>query len=136
MTLSPPSTRLSDARGRRSSAFVRERHAPIDARGRPALDAVLPLARAADVSRDPAPFDRARAAVTPASALAAWRWLIARARIAAGEAARAGGLPAQGARRGGTAASGGPAGEAPGPRAGPRSRRRHRLPMGRLSVSV
>jgi hypothetical protein len=34
---SPPSTRPSDARGRRSSAFVRERHAPIDARGRPAL---------------------------------------------------------------------------------------------------
>ena len=33
------------ARGRRSSAFVRERHAPIDARSRPALDAVLPLAR-------------------------------------------------------------------------------------------
>src|SRR6266550_3873889 len=28
--LSPPSTRPSDARGRRSSAFVRERHAPID----------------------------------------------------------------------------------------------------------
>src|SRR6516164_10001550 len=28
---SPPSTRPSDARGRRSSAFVRERHAPIDA---------------------------------------------------------------------------------------------------------
>src|SRR5438046_3520954 len=27
---SPPSTRPSDARGRRSSAFVRERHAPID----------------------------------------------------------------------------------------------------------
>jgi hypothetical protein len=34
---SPPSTRPSDARGRRSSAFVRERHAPIDARSRPAL---------------------------------------------------------------------------------------------------
>src|SRR5256885_3966878 len=34
---SPPSTRPSDAGGRRSSAFVRERHAPIDARGRPAL---------------------------------------------------------------------------------------------------
>jgi hypothetical protein len=34
---SPPSTRPSDARGRRSSAFVRERHAPIDARRRPAL---------------------------------------------------------------------------------------------------
>src|SRR6266513_2462820 len=34
---SPPSTGPSDARGRRSSAFVRERHAPIDARGRPAL---------------------------------------------------------------------------------------------------
>src|ERR1700757_4670564 len=33
---SPPSTGPSDARGRRSSAFVRERHAPIDARGRPA----------------------------------------------------------------------------------------------------
>src|SRR5689334_11682797 len=31
MTLSPPSTRPSDARARRSSAFVRERHAPIDA---------------------------------------------------------------------------------------------------------
>src|SRR3954470_3306508 len=31
MTLSPPSTGPSDARGRRSSAFVRERHAPIDA---------------------------------------------------------------------------------------------------------
>src|SRR5690348_17175096 len=31
---SPPSTRGSDARGRRSSAFVRERHAPIDAVGR------------------------------------------------------------------------------------------------------
>src|SRR3954452_13337061 len=46
MTPSPPSTRPSDARGRRSSAFVRERHAPIDARGRPALDAVLPPARA------------------------------------------------------------------------------------------
>src|SRR5262245_24113203 len=28
---SPPSTRPSDARGRRSSAFVRERHAPIEA---------------------------------------------------------------------------------------------------------
>src|SRR5215471_18396852 len=28
---SPPSTGPSDARGRRSSAFVRERHAPIDA---------------------------------------------------------------------------------------------------------
>src|SRR4051794_28597441 len=27
---SPPSTRPSDAAGRRSSAFVRERHAPID----------------------------------------------------------------------------------------------------------
>src|SRR5260370_35937143 len=27
---SPPLTRPSDARGRRSSAFVRERHAPID----------------------------------------------------------------------------------------------------------
>ena len=37
MTPSPPSTGPSDARGRRSSAFVRERHAPIDARGRPAL---------------------------------------------------------------------------------------------------
>src|SRR5690242_7053787 len=36
-TPSPPSTGPSDARGRRSSAFVRERHAPIDARGRPAL---------------------------------------------------------------------------------------------------
>src|SRR5262249_3787641 len=35
--LSPPSTRPSDARGRRSSAFVRERHAPIDPRARPAL---------------------------------------------------------------------------------------------------
>jgi hypothetical protein len=34
---SPPSTRPSDAWGRRSSAFVRERHAPIDARSRPAL---------------------------------------------------------------------------------------------------
>src|SRR5215471_18683124 len=34
---SPPSTRPSDARGRRSSAFVRERHAPIGARSRPAL---------------------------------------------------------------------------------------------------
>src|SRR6266481_5539648 len=34
---SPPSTRPSDARGRRSSAFVRERHAPIDAPSRPAL---------------------------------------------------------------------------------------------------
>src|SRR4030095_4846440 len=30
---SPPSTRPSDARGRRSSAFVHERHAHIDARG-------------------------------------------------------------------------------------------------------
>src|SRR5437773_7682523 len=30
-TPSPPSTGPSDARGRRSSAFVRERHAPIDA---------------------------------------------------------------------------------------------------------
>src|SRR5262245_17842955 len=29
---SPPSTRPSDARGRRSFAFVRERHAPIGAR--------------------------------------------------------------------------------------------------------
>src|SRR5438477_10185036 len=28
--LSPPSTRPGDARGRRSSSFVRERHAPID----------------------------------------------------------------------------------------------------------
>src|SRR3954469_23793841 len=43
---SPPSRRPSDARARRSSAFVRERHAPIDARGRPVLEAVLPLARA------------------------------------------------------------------------------------------
>src|SRR5262249_48623403 len=34
--LSPPSTRPSDAWGRRSSAFVRERHTPIDARSRPA----------------------------------------------------------------------------------------------------
>jgi hypothetical protein len=34
---SPPSKRPSDARGRRSSAFVRERHASIDARSRPAL---------------------------------------------------------------------------------------------------
>jgi len=34
---SPPSTRPSGSRGRRSSAFVRERHAPIDARSRPAL---------------------------------------------------------------------------------------------------
>src|SRR5262249_8391455 len=34
---SPPSSRPSDARGRRSSAFVRERHAPIDACGRSAL---------------------------------------------------------------------------------------------------
>src|SRR5882757_3798780 len=34
---SPPSTRPSDARGRRSSAFDRERRAPIDARSRPAL---------------------------------------------------------------------------------------------------
>src|SRR5262245_55995283 len=34
---SPPSTRPSDARGRRSSAFVRERHASIGARSRPAL---------------------------------------------------------------------------------------------------
>src|SRR5262245_4371637 len=34
---SPPLTGPSDARGRRSSAFVCERHAPIDARGRPAL---------------------------------------------------------------------------------------------------
>jgi hypothetical protein len=33
----PPSTRPSDARGRRSSAFVRERHAPIGASSRPAL---------------------------------------------------------------------------------------------------
>src|SRR5918996_4083928 len=33
---SPPSTLPSDARGRRSSAFVRERHTPIDACGRPA----------------------------------------------------------------------------------------------------
>src|SRR5580704_1928435 len=37
MTPSPPSTRPSGSTGRRSSAFVRERHAPIDARGRPAL---------------------------------------------------------------------------------------------------
>src|SRR5215471_3791520 len=34
---SPPSTRPSDARERRSSAFVRERHASIDARSWPAL---------------------------------------------------------------------------------------------------
>jgi hypothetical protein len=33
----PPSTRPSGSRGRRSSAFVRERHAPIDARGQPEL---------------------------------------------------------------------------------------------------
>src|SRR5436190_17403298 len=32
---SPPSTRPSDARGRQSFAFVRERHAPIDARRTP-----------------------------------------------------------------------------------------------------
>src|SRR5262249_9304013 len=37
MRPSPPSTRPSGSTGRRSSAFVRERHAPIDARGRPAL---------------------------------------------------------------------------------------------------
>src|SRR3546814_1573346 len=34
-TPSPPSTRPSGLMGRRSSAFVRERHAPIDARSRP-----------------------------------------------------------------------------------------------------
>ena len=34
---SPPSIRPSVSAGRRSFAFVRERHAPIDARGRPAL---------------------------------------------------------------------------------------------------
>src|SRR5262245_54700840 len=34
---SPPSTRPSDARGRRSPAFVHERHAPIDACSRSAL---------------------------------------------------------------------------------------------------
>src|SRR3954471_20401023 len=33
-TRSPPSTRPSDARGRRSSAFVRERYAPMDPRSR------------------------------------------------------------------------------------------------------
>jgi hypothetical protein len=32
-----PRIRPSDAGGRQSSAFVRERHAPIDARSRPAL---------------------------------------------------------------------------------------------------
>src|SRR5499427_10861167 len=37
MTPSPPSTRPSGSAGRRSSAFVRERHASIDARSRPAL---------------------------------------------------------------------------------------------------
>src|SRR5207248_21260 len=36
-TPSPPSTGPSGARGRRPSAFVRERHTPIDASGRPAL---------------------------------------------------------------------------------------------------
>ena len=41
---SPPSTRPSDARGRQLSAFVRERHAPIDARGRPALSRSVRLA--------------------------------------------------------------------------------------------
>src|ERR1700757_5151403 len=34
---SPPSTQQSGLREKRSSAFIRERHAPIDARGRPAL---------------------------------------------------------------------------------------------------
>src|SRR5436305_2085820 len=37
MKPSPPSTGPSGSTGRRSSAFVREPHAPIDARGRPAL---------------------------------------------------------------------------------------------------
>jgi hypothetical protein len=40
---SPPSTRPSDATGRRSSAFVRERHAPIDARGRAGAVQIGPL---------------------------------------------------------------------------------------------
>jgi NADPH:quinone reductase-like Zn-dependent oxidoreductase len=42
-------------------------------------------ARAADVARNPASVDRARAAVTPISALTARRWLIDRAQIAAGQ---------------------------------------------------
>ncbi len=45
----PLSTRPSDARGRRSSAFVRERPASLVARGRPVLEAVLPLAGASEV---------------------------------------------------------------------------------------
>ena len=83
------------------------------------------LARAADVARDPASVDRARAAVTPASALAAWQWLIDRAPIAAGQPPAWAASPSKS-----------PAGEAPRSRAGPRCRRRHRLPVGRLSISV
>src|SRR3954451_5308953 len=49
-TPSPPSTRPSDARGRRSSAFVRERHAPIDARGRTALSGSAGCVRSPGVS--------------------------------------------------------------------------------------
>ena len=61
------------------------------------------LARAADVARGPASVDRARAAVTPASAFAAWQWLIDRAPIAAGQPPAWAASPSKS-----------PAGEAPG----------------------
>src|SRR5262244_90566 len=59
-TPSPLSIRPSGSAGRRSSAFVREQHAPIDARGRPALSrsagyALWPLAL--DVERAFPPCD-------------------------------------------------------------------------------
>src|SRR6516162_3225595 len=63
---SPPSTRPSGSAGRRSSAFVRERHAPIDARGRPAASYQLrrgqrgKLPMAADIFPLPAPFPAKR----------------------------------------------------------------------------
>src|SRR5204862_534734 len=69
-TPSPPSTGPSDARGRRSSAFVRERHAAIEARN------LAPL---------PGDVDFTVGASLPISGLTAWQGLFQHGRLQAGQ---------------------------------------------------